>query len=110
MTSSSNESTVQEDRQQLLTETEKNGYVIVNPTTTGGNIALVGTSGLSHHPNRATDATQQSTSVTLKVCRFDCYLSQKIKIKSMFIIIITRRNFYRVLNANTNLYFQSTIT
>ncbi|CAF2092048.1 unnamed protein product [Rotaria magnacalcarata] len=84
MTSSSNESTVQEDRQQLLTETEKNGYVIVNPTTTGGNIALVGTSGLSHHPNRATDATQQSTSVTLKVRGSDPDDEDKYKRRSVF--------------------------
>lgn len=64
--SSSNETPVQQDKQPLLTETEKNGYVIVNPTPSG-NVTQVGSSGLSHHPNRTMDGTQQSTTITVKV-------------------------------------------
>jgi hypothetical protein len=61
---STNEVIIHQDKQQSLTETEKNGYVIVNPTAGGGG----GASGLSHHPHRAIDMTQESTVFTTKVC------------------------------------------
>ena len=67
---SSNESQSNPERQPLLIETEKNGYVIVNPTASGGNNSvgrIEGTSGLSHHPHRAIDMTQGSTILTTRV-------------------------------------------
>jgi len=52
---STNEPTIHQDKQQSLIETEKNGYVIVNPTAGVGG----GTSGLSHHPHRSIDMTEE---------------------------------------------------
>ncbi len=73
---SSNESTtIHQEKQQSLIETEKNGYVIVNPTASGNSTGGSGgggggttTSGLSHHPHRAIDMTQGSTISATKVC------------------------------------------
>ena len=65
--SSTNEPIIQQDKQQTLIETEKNGYVIVNPTASGNSHIGVGTSGLSHHPHRAIDMTQGSTVYPTKV-------------------------------------------
>jgi hypothetical protein len=67
---SSNEPIIHQDKQQSLIETEKNGYVIVNPTVSGNNSTggVVGTSGLSHHPHRAIDMTHGSTAFATKVC------------------------------------------
>jgi len=65
---SSNEPIIHQEKQQSLTETEKNGYVIVNPTASGNSSTGVGTSGLSHHPHRAIDMTQGSTTFATRVC------------------------------------------
>ena len=61
---SSNEPLVHQEKQPSLTETEKNGYVIVNPTASG-NSTISETNRLSHLPHRTADTTQEST---LKVC------------------------------------------
>jgi hypothetical protein len=53
-----------QDKQQLLTETDNNGYVIVNPTA---NKNTEGISGLSHHPHRTIDMTQGTTVLTTRV-------------------------------------------
>ena len=53
-----------QDKQQLLTEAENNGYVIVNPTTSQNTGAI---SGLSHHPHRSIDMTQGTTVLTTRV-------------------------------------------
>ena len=58
---------IHQEKQQTLVETEKNGYVIVNPTANSN--SNLTTSGLSHHPHRAIDMTQGSTTYTNKV---DC--------------------------------------
>jgi hypothetical protein len=77
---SSNESNVNQDKQPLLTETEKNGYVIVNPTLSGNNPGRTG--GLSHHPHRSIDMPQGTTILTTRVCDlisyFNEYLSYEI--------------------------------
>ena len=60
-----NEPLNQQDKQHSLIETEKNGYVIVNPTVSAN--SSIGTSGLSHHPHRSIDIAQGSTESTIKV-------------------------------------------
>jgi len=67
--SSLNEPTIHQDKQQSLIETEKNGYVIVNPTV-NGNSTGGETNRLSHLPHRTIDLTQGSTT---KVCLFTSY-------------------------------------
>ncbi|CAF3423698.1 unnamed protein product [Rotaria sp. Silwood1] len=85
---SSNESIIQQEKQQQqqqqqsLTETEKNGYVIVNSTISGNSIQG-GTSGLSHLPHRTTDTTQQSTMLTMKPIENDPD-EEKYKRRSVF--------------------------
>jgi hypothetical protein len=59
---SSNENS---EKQALLTETENNGYVIVNPTVSANS---GGVSGLSHHPHRSIDMIQGATILTTRVC------------------------------------------
>jgi hypothetical protein len=69
---SSTDSSVNQDKQPLLTETENNGFVIVNPTVSGNSGGHLGgtTSGLSHHPHRAIDMTPGTTVLTTRVCLF----------------------------------------
>jgi hypothetical protein len=70
--SSSNELiTHQEKQQSSLTETENNGYVIVNPTVSGNGS---GKSGLSHHPHRTIDMTQGPSLLPTRVCSFDLFV------------------------------------
>lgn len=61
---SSHESTANLEKQGLLTETEKNGYVIVNPTMSSNS---GGMGGLSHHPHRSIDMTPGVTVLTTRV-------------------------------------------
>jgi hypothetical protein len=80
---SSNESIIHQDKQQSLIETEKNGYVIVNPTASGNNTGgttTTITSGLSHHPHRTIDMTQGSTISTTKVYLVICFIRNEKKI------------------------------
>ncbi len=70
--SSLDEPTIHQDKQQSLIETEKNGYVIVNPTG-NGNSTGGETNRLSHLPHRAIDLTQGSTT---KVGLFKSYCIQ----------------------------------
>ena len=68
------------EKNNLLTETEKNGYVIVDPTTTSS-------SGLSHHPNRSTDMTINSSSTsstTVKIEHSDPDDEDKYARRSVF--------------------------
>jgi hypothetical protein len=77
---SSDEPMIHQDKQQSLMETEKNGYVIVNPTPSGNSTGGGGgttTSGLSHHPHRAIDMTQESAILTAKVCLFRSFRRKK---------------------------------
>ena len=69
----SNESTANFERQGLLTETENNGYVIVNPVKSSSNSGgqLGGIGGLSHHPHRSIDMTQGTTVLTTRVSHFE---------------------------------------
>lgn len=63
-----NESSTNLEKQGLLTETENNGYVIVNPATTGGHLGGGGgIGGLSHHPHRSIDMTQGTSVLTTRV-------------------------------------------
>jgi hypothetical protein len=76
---SSDEPSIHQDKQQSLMETEKNGYVIVNPTASGNSTGGGGgTSGLSHHPHRAIDMTQGSTIFTTKVCLFHSFIKEVV--------------------------------
>ena len=61
-----NDSSTHPDKQKSITQTEKNGYVIVNSSASEPTVDR-GMSGLSHHPHRTTDAVQGSTMLTLKV-------------------------------------------
>lgn len=53
------------EKSQVPTETENNGFVFVNDS--GHSTSILGTSGLSHHPNRLIDPIPSSTTVTIKV-------------------------------------------
>lgn len=78
---SSNEPSVHQDKPQSLIETEKNGYVIVNPTASAKTSTVVsGASGLSHHPHRSIDMTQGSTSFSNKVGRIIFEIHRTISI------------------------------
>lgn len=78
--SSSNEPTIHQDKHQSLTETENNGYVIVNPTK----------SGLSHHPHRTIDMTSGSSSstpsTTLLTTIVNLFFFSNIKDEYLFIL------------------------
>ncbi|CAF3741461.1 unnamed protein product [Adineta steineri] len=79
-----NDLTLNQDKQhQLLTETENNGYVIVNPTNSGNNSKQ--SSGLSHHPHhRSIDMIQGATVLTTRPLQMDSDEEDKYKRRSIF--------------------------
>ncbi|CAF2586504.1 unnamed protein product [Rotaria sp. Silwood2] len=80
-----NDSNLNQDKQPLLTETDNNGYVIVNPKisgTSGGHVG--GTSGLSHHPHRSIEMTQGTTILTTRPSQMDSDEEDKYKRRSVF--------------------------
>ncbi|CAF2139321.1 unnamed protein product [Rotaria magnacalcarata] len=76
-----NDSNLNQDKQPLLTETENNGYVIVNPKVSGTN---GGTSGLSHHPHRSIDMPPGTTILTTRPFNMDSEDEDKYKRRSVF--------------------------
>jgi len=82
---SPNESIINQEKQALLTETENNGYVIVDPTISvnnGGHLGGIG--GLSHHPHRSIDMTQGATILTTRPLQMDSDDEDKYKRRSVF--------------------------
>ncbi|CAF4107271.1 unnamed protein product [Rotaria sordida] len=79
---SSNDSNLSQDKQPLLTETDNNGYVIVNPKISGEHIGS--TSGLSHHPHRSIDMIQGTTILTTRPSQMDSDDEDKYKRRSVF--------------------------
>ncbi|CAF1503563.1 unnamed protein product [Adineta ricciae] len=80
---SSSEPPVHHENQQSLVETEKNGYVIVNPTASG-NSTIGETNRLSHLPHRTIDMSHESTTFLPKSIGNDPDVEDKYKRRSVF--------------------------
>ncbi|CAF1014821.1 unnamed protein product [Adineta steineri] len=81
---SSNETVIHhQDKQQSLTETEKNGYVIVHPTA-NSNMNDGETNRLLHLPHRTIDMAHGSTVSTSRPVENDSDIEDKYKRRSVF--------------------------